>query len=122
MFPSIESHKRSLCERHEAMENQSIYPNDSSNHIDIDSTYDQPELLPAVLPVPPTMQDVPGTDLGFGSMVEVTVPESSENLRGVIRWIGKPGGMKNILIGVELEDDYVDKQLSTTNGEYNGVS
>lgn len=121
MFTSTESPKRSLCERHEAMEHQSLYPNTSFNHIDIDSTYDQPEFLPTVLSIP-TMADVPDTDLGVGSIVVVNVPESSENLHGVIRWIGNPVGAKNILIGVELDDDYVDKQLPTTNGEYHGVS
>lgn len=97
-----------------------LYPYLSSNNIDVDSACDQPEFLPTVLPIP-SMQDVPDTDLGLGSMVEVTVSESNENLHGVIRWIGKPTGINNILIGVELDDDYVDKQLSTTNGDFNGI-
>ncbi|XP_046806793.1 ubiquitin carboxyl-terminal hydrolase CYLD isoform X4 [Lucilia cuprina] len=90
-----------------------------------DSAYD-PEFLPAVLDSSDFMQvtslqEVPSTDLGLGSMVEVNVPESNEHLYGVIRWIGIPPGNNNILIGVELEDDCIDKQLITTDGGFNGI-
>lgn len=68
------------------------------------------------------LQEVPNTDLGLGSMVEVNVAETNEHLYGVIRWIGIPHGYKNFLIGVELEDDCIDKQLATTDGGFNGIS
>lgn len=94
--------------------------------IAIDASYDPPELLPAVLDSDfmqaSPLQEVPKTDLGVGSMVEVNVPESNENLYGVIRWIGLPPGAKSIMIGVELEDDHIDKQLLTTDGGFNGIS
>ncbi|XP_053960106.1 ubiquitin carboxyl-terminal hydrolase CYLD isoform X1 [Anastrepha ludens] len=67
------------------------------------------------------LQDIPDTALGVGSMVEVSIPEASENLYGVIRWIGMAQGRKQILVGVELEEDQDDRTLPTTNGTYNGM-
>ncbi|XP_037814461.1 ubiquitin carboxyl-terminal hydrolase CYLD isoform X3 [Lucilia sericata] len=108
--------------------NDSISPNNKNvdNKKIQNSAYDQPEFLPAVLDSSDFMQvtslqEVPSTDLGLGSMVEVNVPESNEHLYGVIRWIGIPPGNNNILIGVELEDDCIDKQLITTDGGFNGI-
>ncbi|XP_067621560.1 uncharacterized protein CYLD isoform X2 [Eurosta solidaginis] len=67
------------------------------------------------------LQDIPDTGLGVGSMVEVCIPEASANLYGVIRWIGMAQTRKQIMVGVELEEDQDDRTLSTTNGTYNGV-
>lgn len=67
------------------------------------------------------LQDIPDTALGVGSMVEVSIPEASENLYGVIRWIGTAQGRKQIMVGVELEEDQDDRTLPTTNGTYKGV-
>nr|XP_014090565.1 ubiquitin carboxyl-terminal hydrolase CYLD isoform X1 [Bactrocera oleae] len=67
------------------------------------------------------LQDIPDTALGVGSMVEVSIPEASENLYGVIRWIGTAQGRKQIMVGVELEEDQDDRTLPTTNGTYKSV-
>ncbi|XP_011290267.2 uncharacterized protein LOC101889912 isoform X2 [Musca domestica] len=90
------------------------------------NVYESPVLLPTVLdgnfsessPLP----EIPGTGLGVGSMVEVNMPDESGHLYGVIRWIGVPPGVKSIMVGIELEDDYIDKQLLTTDGGFNGIS
>ncbi|XP_055917005.1 ubiquitin carboxyl-terminal hydrolase CYLD [Eupeodes corollae] len=66
------------------------------------------------------MHDVPGTNLGVGSMVEVST-ETSEDLYGVIRWIGCPPSTKTVMVGVELEDEQEDKRLPLTDGVYNGA-
>ncbi|XP_058984020.1 ubiquitin carboxyl-terminal hydrolase CYLD isoform X4 [Musca domestica] len=91
-----------------------------------EDVYESPVLLPTVLdgnfsessPLP----EIPGTGLGVGSMVEVNMPDESGHLYGVIRWIGVPPGVKSIMVGIELEDDYIDKQLLTTDGGFNGIS
>ncbi|XP_073824536.1 ubiquitin carboxyl-terminal hydrolase CYLD isoform X4 [Musca autumnalis] len=91
-----------------------------------EDAYESPALLPTVLdgnfsessPLP----EIPGTGLGVGSMVEVSLPNVSGHLYGVIRWIGVPPGVKSIMVGIELEDDYIDKQLLTTDGGFNGIS
>ncbi|XP_065358711.1 uncharacterized protein CYLD isoform X3 [Calliphora vicina] len=125
---NIESHNSNpIPETYDKIDTQQLlYANTPSNQIDTDAAYDPPEFLPAVLDSEfmqvPCLQEVPSTDLGMGSMVEVNVPESNKHLYGVIRWIGVPPGNKNILIGVELEDDCIDKQLLTTDGGYNGIS
>ncbi|XP_017485429.1 PREDICTED: uncharacterized protein LOC108373990 isoform X1 [Rhagoletis zephyria] len=67
------------------------------------------------------LQDIPDTALGVGSMVEVSIPEASDNLYGVIRWIGMAQGRKQIMYGVELEEDQDERTLPTSNGTYNGV-
>ncbi|XP_046806789.1 uncharacterized protein LOC111675145 isoform X3 [Lucilia cuprina] len=121
------NHNHPIQEKYDQIDKQQqpLYANTPSNQIDTDSAYD-PEFLPAVLDSSDFMQvtslqEVPSTDLGLGSMVEVNVPESNEHLYGVIRWIGIPPGNNNILIGVELEDDCIDKQLITTDGGFNGI-
>lgn len=65
------------------------------------------------------LQELPNTSLGIGSMVEVNLPNINENLYGVIRWIGIPAGLKDIMIGLELEEDHPDKSLPLTDGYYN---
>lgn len=68
--------------------------------------------------------EVPNSDLGIGSMVEVNVPNVQQHLYGVIRWVGvlhESGNNRLIKVGVELEDDHHDKQLSTTDGVYNNI-
>ncbi|XP_046868508.1 ubiquitin carboxyl-terminal hydrolase CYLD isoform X2 [Drosophila willistoni] len=67
--------------------------------------------------------EIPGTSLTVGSLVEVADSELSDELYGVIRWIGLPSqSSNNLLIGIELEDDVVNlKHLSTSNGSYNGI-
>ncbi|XP_046868907.1 ubiquitin carboxyl-terminal hydrolase CYLD-like [Drosophila willistoni] len=61
--------------------------------------------------------EIPGTSLTVGSLVEVADSELSDELYGVIRWIGLPSqSSNNLLIGIELEDDVVNlKHLSTFN-------
>ncbi|KAM7350875.1 ubiquitin carboxyl-terminal hydrolase CYLD isoform 2-T2 [Cochliomyia hominivorax] len=91
------------------------------------AAYEPSEFLPTtvldnVFMQIPTQQEVPNTELGLGSVVEVNVPESNEHLYGVIRWIGIPPGCESLMIGVELEDDCIDKQIIKTDGGFNGVS
>ncbi|XP_058984019.1 ubiquitin carboxyl-terminal hydrolase CYLD isoform X3 [Musca domestica] len=106
--------------------NQPIYANTPTDDMIATDVYESPVLLPTVLdgnfsessPLP----EIPGTGLGVGSMVEVNMPDESGHLYGVIRWIGVPPGVKSIMVGIELEDDYIDKQLLTTDGGFNGIS
>lgn len=75
--------------------------------------------------IPTPLNEIPGTGLGIGSMVEVTT-DISENLYGVIRWIGstQTGGNTNhnrIIVGVELEDEQTDRPLDLTDGIFNGM-
>lgn len=71
---------------------------------------------------PTPLSEIPGSSLGVGSMVEV-VTDISENLYGVIRWIGSTQGSSNnrIIVGVELEDEQADRPLMLTDGTYNGL-
>lgn len=71
-----------------------------------------------------SLLDVPNSDLGIGSMVEVNLPNTPQHLYGVIRWIGVLPGCGNnraTEVGVELEDDAHDKKLPTTDGRYNNI-
>lgn len=71
-----------------------------------------------------SLLDVPNSDLGIGSMVEVNVPNMPQHLYGVIRWVGVlPGNGNNRFteVGVELEDDALDKKLPTTDGRYKNI-
>ncbi|XP_054082508.1 uncharacterized protein LOC105220520 [Zeugodacus cucurbitae] len=86
------------------------------NLVDIDTPPAEVELVKYT-----PLQDIPDTALGVGSMVEVSIPEASENLYGVIRWIGTAQGRKQIMVGVELEEDQDDRTLPTTNGIYKCV-
>lgn len=77
------------------------------------------------IPAPEEFESVSLSDLlpkglGVGSMVEVSVGE--KDFYGVIRWIGVSPDGKNVMVGVELEDDQDYKQLQTTDGSFNGVS
>ncbi|XP_059220500.1 ubiquitin carboxyl-terminal hydrolase CYLD isoform X3 [Stomoxys calcitrans] len=100
-------------------------PNKSGD-MKIQNAYDATNtLLPAVLDADFTespMQELEDTGLGVGSMVEVNDPESDSHLYGVIRWIGVPPGSHPVMVGVELEEDYINKQLITTDGGFNGIS
>uniref|UniRef100_A0A1L8DTI0 ubiquitinyl hydrolase 1 n=1 Tax=Nyssomyia neivai TaxID=330878 RepID=A0A1L8DTI0_9DIPT len=71
---------------------------------------------------PSPMTEVPDANLGLGSVVEVST-DVSEDLYGVIRWIGyTPGNpTKTLLVGVELEEDQPERSLTLTDGSYNGV-
>ncbi|XP_037957203.1 uncharacterized protein LOC119687095 isoform X2 [Teleopsis dalmanni] len=69
---------------------------------------------------PSPLQEIPDTGLVIGSMVEVSVL-NNKNLHGVIQWIGVPSGDNSIMVGVELEDEAVDKELCPSNGSYLGV-
>lgn len=55
-------------------------------------------------------------------MVEVST-DISENLYGVIRWIGstQTGNSNRIIVGVELEEEQPDRPLVLTDGTYNGL-
>ncbi|XP_055710793.1 ubiquitin carboxyl-terminal hydrolase CYLD isoform X4 [Phlebotomus papatasi] len=73
---------------------------------------------------PSPMSEIPETNLGLGSVVEVST-DVSEDLYGVIRWIGyspgNSGGGKGILVGVELEEDQPEMPFTLTDGSYNGI-
>ncbi|XP_073824540.1 ubiquitin carboxyl-terminal hydrolase CYLD isoform X8 [Musca autumnalis] len=115
-----------LYENNVTTEKQPLYANTPTDDMIDTDAYESPALLPTVLdgnfsessPLP----EIPGTGLGVGSMVEVSLPNVSGHLYGVIRWIGVPPGVKSIMVGIELEDDYIDKQLLTTDGGFNGIS
>ncbi|GAB0089119.1 CYLD [Sergentomyia squamirostris] len=70
------------------------------------------------------LSELPDTNLGVGSLVEVST-DVSEDLYGVIRWIGFSSGNsasgRGILVGVELEEDQPDRPLTLTDGSYNGT-
>ncbi|XP_016945941.3 ubiquitin carboxyl-terminal hydrolase CYLD isoform X2 [Drosophila suzukii] len=66
--------------------------------------------------------EIPGTELAIGSLVEVSNPGVCEDLYGVIRWIGIPPGLpKNVLVGIEAEDESNLKNVVTSDGRHNGV-
>ncbi|KAH8257699.1 hypothetical protein KR038_006975 [Drosophila bunnanda] len=66
--------------------------------------------------------EIPGTELAIGSLVEVSSPGANEDLYGVIRWIGIPPGIqKNVLVGIEVEDESNLKNVLTSDGRHNGV-
>lgn len=73
---------------------------------------------------PTPINEIPGTNLGVGSMVEVST-DISENLYGVIRWIGSTtqngSNTNRIIVGVELEEEQPDRPLMLTDGTYNGM-
>lgn len=107
-------------------ESQPVYANEPNDAMIDTDGYDPPVFLPAVLDDvdfvdDSQLQEVPGTDLGIGSVVEVNLSDCSGPLYGVIRWIGIPQCAKVVMVGVELEEDYIDKQLETTNGGFNGI-
>ncbi|XP_043865219.1 ubiquitin carboxyl-terminal hydrolase CYLD isoform X3 [Drosophila mojavensis] len=66
------------------------------------------------------LHEIPGTKLTVGSLVEVSDSGISD-LYGVIRWIGIHSTSKNILVGIEVEDDPSLRNLKTSDGTYNGV-
>ncbi|XP_030079116.1 ubiquitin carboxyl-terminal hydrolase CYLD isoform X2 [Drosophila hydei] len=66
------------------------------------------------------LHEIPGTKLTIGSLVEV-FNSGVTDLYGVIRWIGIPSNSKNILVGIEVEDDPSLRNLNTSDGTYNGV-
>uniref|UniRef100_A0A336MFB2 ubiquitinyl hydrolase 1 n=1 Tax=Culicoides sonorensis TaxID=179676 RepID=A0A336MFB2_CULSO len=73
--------------------------------------------------IPTPINEIPGTNLGVGSMVEVST-DISENLYGVIRWIGstsQAGTTNRVIVGVELEEEQTDRPLMLTDGTYNGL-
>lgn len=88
--------------------------------------YDNAPSLVSVTPIedehisPSPLSEIPGANLGVGSMVEVST-DVCEDLYGVIRWIGCPQGSRSVMVGVELEDEQEDRPLNLTNGTHNGV-
>ncbi|XP_055684560.1 ubiquitin carboxyl-terminal hydrolase CYLD [Lutzomyia longipalpis] len=76
------------------------------------------------IPAPSPLSEIPEMNLGLGSVVEVST-DVSEDLYGVIRWIGytpgNPAAGKSLLVGVELEEDQPERPLTLTDGSYNGV-
>lgn len=117
---------QTFYENYDKTENQPLYANTSTDDMFDTDAYESAALLPAVLDGNfsecLTLQEIPDTCLVVGSMVEVKVPEVNGHLYGVIRWIGIPSGAKIVMVGVELEDDCIDKQLVTTDGGFNGIS
>ncbi|XP_064546850.1 ubiquitin carboxyl-terminal hydrolase CYLD isoform X2 [Drosophila montana] len=66
------------------------------------------------------LSEIPGTKLTIGSLVEVSDSGPSD-FYGVIRWIGIPPNLTNIMVGIEVEDDPNLRNLNTSDGTYNGV-
>lgn len=86
--------------------------------------------------VPSPLIDIPGSTLGLGSLVEVSV-DNEKPLHGVIRWIGQKinqegarmstngyGGNTpmELVVGVELDEPCTDRRLKLnfSDGLYNG--
>jgi len=79
--------------------------------------------------IPSPLIDIPGSSLGLGSLVEVSV-DAGKSLHGVIRWIGQrhqqdDGKMYNgfateLVVGVELDEPCTDRGLRLTDGLYHG--
>ncbi|KAI8042525.1 hypothetical protein M5D96_003838 [Drosophila gunungcola] len=68
------------------------------------------------------LNEIPRTELAIGSLVEVSNSGVCEDLYGVIRWIGiPPGTPKNVLVGIEAEDESNLKNVLTSDGRHNGV-
>ncbi|XP_017042920.1 ubiquitin carboxyl-terminal hydrolase CYLD isoform X2 [Drosophila ficusphila] len=68
------------------------------------------------------LSEIPGTELAIGSLVEVSNSGVCEDLYGVIRWVGIPPGLpRNVLVGIEVEDESNLKNVSTSDGRHNGV-
>ncbi|EDV98882.1 GH13356 [Drosophila grimshawi] len=67
------------------------------------------------------LHEIPGTKLTIGSLVEVSDSGICADLYGVIRWIGIAPDLPHILVGIEVEDDPNLKNLTTSDGTYNGV-
>lgn len=76
--------------------------------------------------IPSQFSEIPGTSIGIGSMVEVST-EVTDNLYGVIRWIGERPNQVNgssaskgpeLIVGVELEDENIERQLRTSDGMF----
>ncbi|XP_033235503.1 ubiquitin carboxyl-terminal hydrolase CYLD isoform X2 [Drosophila pseudoobscura] len=66
--------------------------------------------------------EIPGTELAIGSLVEVSDSGVCGDVYGVIRWIGIPPGIsKNVLVGIELEDEPSLKNIPLSDGSYNGL-
>ncbi|KAH8410603.1 hypothetical protein KR009_006180 [Drosophila setifemur] len=69
-----------------------------------------------------TLAEIPGTELAIGSLVEVSNSGVCEDSYGVIRWIGiSPEVPKNVLVGIEVEDESNLKNVFTSDGRHNGV-
>lgn len=65
---------------------------------------------------------LPGTtkDLTVGSLIEISNDVSQEPLYGVIRWMGVNTASKQVLVGVELEEEHSHLPLTLTDGVHNG--
>ncbi|XP_075151578.1 ubiquitin carboxyl-terminal hydrolase CYLD isoform X3 [Haematobia irritans] len=114
-------------ENYDKCKSQPLYANTSNDDMIDTDAYDTPNgLLPAVLDGSFTeyspLEELDDTGLSVGSMVEVNVPEVETHLYGVIRWIGVPPNANKKMVGVELEEDCIDKQLLTTDGGFDGIS
>ncbi|CAD7085791.1 unnamed protein product [Hermetia illucens] len=116
-------------------ENNIMQPGDNNSTATVDAKkqnknpepiYDNAPSLVSVTPIedehisPSPLSEIPGANLGVGSMVEVST-DVCEDLYGVIRWIGCPQGSRSVMVGVELEDEQEDRPLNLTNGTHNGV-
>lgn len=95
--------------------------------LDQDSVSSADQISDCLVPSP--LIDIPGSDLGLGSLVEVAI-ESGKNLHGVIRWIGQKHQdelkMSNgyagneLVVGVELDEPCNERGLRLTDGSYYG--
>lgn len=64
----------------------------------------------------------PGTtnDLTVGTLVEIVNTVSPDPLYGVIRWMGVEPSTKEVLVGVELEEEHIHLPLTLTDGTHHG--
>lgn len=59
-------------------------------------------------------------DLTVGTLVEISNDISEDPLYGVIRWMGVEPSSKQILVGIELEEEQMHLPLILTDGVHNG--
>lgn len=101
--------------------------NNQFEFLDQDSVSSVDQISDCLLPSP--LIEIPDSELGLGSLVEVTI-DSGKNLHGVIRWIGKKYqdeqkmsngyASKDLVVGVELDEPCNDRGLRLSDGVYNG--
>ncbi|XP_018326905.1 ubiquitin carboxyl-terminal hydrolase CYLD [Agrilus planipennis] len=96
--------------------NRSKEPTQHERLGDMPSTSNRKD--PPILYYPPD----PGTtkDLSIGSLVEIANVVAKEPLYGVIRWMGVDVITKQVLVGVELEEEQTHLPLNLTDGTHNG--
>lgn len=95
--------------------------------LDQDSVSSADQISDCIVPSP--LIDIPGSTLGLGSLVEVTI-DVGKNLYGVIRWIGQKHqenlkmpnnyATNELVVGVELDEPCSERGLRLSDGVYKG--